>query len=155
MSPNVPDHLANRERSSSNVWEPWRAASPLDGRRPSKKELGDAIESGLGREDVLPWPRDEQNSGWIRLLVVGINPSPWTAAVNAPFARPGNRFWSSLEEAGILPTRVDASRGLSREDERMLTDRGIGVTNFVTRPSAPPSRSSSTDSASARADLVT
>ncbi|MGK4065169.1 mismatch-specific DNA-glycosylase [Rothia sp. HC945] len=155
MSPNVPDHLANRERSSSNVWEPWRAASPLDGRRPSKKELGDAIESGLGREDVFPWPRDEQNSGWIRLLVVGINPSPWTAAVNAPFARPGNRFWSSLEEAGILPTRVDASRGLSREDERMLTDRGIGVTNFVPRPSARADELSVEELRDGGADLVT
>ncbi|WP_436406690.1 uracil-DNA glycosylase family protein [Corynebacterium variabile] len=39
----------------------------------------------------------------MRLLIVGINPGPWTTAVNAPFARPGNRFWPSLAAAGILP----------------------------------------------------
>ncbi|MUN53950.1 mismatch-specific DNA-glycosylase [Kocuria koreensis] len=155
MSPNLPDRLANRERPSSNAWEPWRAASPLDGRRPSKEELRDAIESGLGREDVLPWPRDEQNSGWIRLLIVGINPSPWTAAVNAPFARPGNRFWPSLEEAGILPRRVDASRGLSREDERMMVDRGIGITNVVPRPSARADELSAEELIDGGAELVT
>ena len=42
--------------------------------------------------DLIPHP--------LRLLFVGINPGLWTAAVNAPFARPGNRFWPSLHRAG-------------------------------------------------------
>lgn len=117
-------------------WTPWRADSPLAGRRPTRADFATAIDSGLGREDVLPYPTDEASAGLLRMLIVGINPSPWTAAVNAPFARPGNRFWPSLAEAGVLPHRVDASTGLSRGDERLLAERGIGITNFVSRPSA-------------------
>lgn len=117
-------------------WTPWRADSPLEGRRPTKSDLATAIDSGLGREDVLPYPADEASAGLLRMLIVGINPSPWTAAVNAPFARPGNRFWPSLAEAGVLPHRIDASAGLSRGDERLLAELGIGITNFVSRPSA-------------------
>ena len=45
----------------------------------------------------------------LRLLFVGINPGLWTAAVNAHFARPGNRFWPALQLAGITPYRIDAS----------------------------------------------
>lgn len=98
--------------------------------------MATAISSGLGREDVLPYPTDAENAGLVRMLIVGINPSPWTAAVNAPFARPGNRFWASLARAGIIERAVDASRGLSAADERMLAATGIGITNIVSRPSA-------------------
>ncbi|HEY4578179.1 MAG TPA: mismatch-specific DNA-glycosylase [Yaniella sp.] len=118
------------------TWSAWRAEPPLAGRRPTKADMAAAIDSGLGREDVLPYPSDEQSAGMLRMLIVGINPSPWTASVNAPFARPGNRFWPSLAAAGILPHVVDASTGLSREDERLLAQLGIGITNFVSRPSA-------------------
>lgn len=117
-------------------WTPWRAESPLRGRRPTKDELAAAIDSEAGREDVLPYPTDEQSADTLRMLVVGINPSPWTAAVNAPFARPGNRFWPSLAAAGITPYTIDASTGLSRSDERLLAEHGVGITNFVSRPSA-------------------
>lgn len=117
-------------------WSPWRAPSPLDGRRPSPADLARATAVGLGRDDVLPYPTDAESAGRVRLLMVGINPSPWTVAVNAPFARPGNRFWPSLAAAGLTDAVVDASRGLSPSDERMLAARGIGMTNLVTRPTA-------------------
>lgn len=115
---------------------PWRSESPLGDRRPTKTDLADAMHTGLGREDVLPFPTDEQSAGTLRLLIIGINPSPWTAAVNAPFARPGNRFWSSLATAGITPHKVDASTGLSRADEQILAELRLGITNFVSRPTA-------------------
>ena len=67
----------------------------------------------------------------VRLLFVGINPGLWTAAVNAHFARPGNRFWPALHRAGITPYVVDASGGLGDEDKRMLLDAGVGITNIV------------------------
>lgn len=118
------------------TWTPWRAEPPLAGRRPTKTDMAAVIGNGLGREDVLPYPTDGQSAHRLRMLVVGINPSPWTAAVNAPFARPGNRFWPSLAAADILPHVVDASTGLSRADERLLAQLGIGITNFVSRPSA-------------------
>lgn len=66
-----------------------------------------------------------------KLLFSGINPSLWTAAVNAHFARPGNRFWPALHEAGILDRRVDASKGMQPQDARHVLDRGLGITNVV------------------------
>nr|WP_217896040.1 mismatch-specific DNA-glycosylase [Leucobacter sp. 7(1)] len=69
----------------------------------------------------------------LRLLVVGVNPGIWTAAVNAPFARPGNRFWPALFRAGLTAWQVDASRGLAPADEAHLAEQGIGITNLVGR----------------------
>ena len=66
-----------------------------------------------------------------RLLFVGINPSLWSAAVNAHFARPGNRFWPALFAAGIVPRRVDASNGMSAADHEMVLGAGVGITNVV------------------------
>lgn len=82
-------------------------------------------------DDILPV--DLHN---VRLLIVGVNPGLWTAAVNAPFARPGNRFWPSLHRAGLTDELVDASRGLSPADEQQLLGRGIALTNLVGRATA-------------------
>ena len=78
----------------------------------------------------------------VRLLFVGINPGLWTAAVNAHFARRGNRFWPALHAAGITPTLVDASDGMPPDDLAMVQSLGIGITNIV-------------PTASARADALT
>jgi double-stranded uracil-DNA glycosylase len=67
----------------------------------------------------------------LRLLFVGINPGLWTAAVNAHFARPGNRFWPALQLAGITPRRIDASGGLLAEDSELLIGLGVGISNLV------------------------
>jgi double-stranded uracil-DNA glycosylase len=72
----------------------------------------------------------------VRLLFVGINPGLWTAAANAHFARPGNRFWPALHRAGITPWLVDASSGMTSRDLAMLHQRGIGITNLVPTASA-------------------
>ena len=72
----------------------------------------------------------------VRLLFVGINPGLWTAAVNAHFARGGNRFWPALHRAGILPRLIDARAGMSEEDSELVLARGIGITNLVPRASA-------------------
>lgn len=98
---------------------------PLD-RRPTKAEL--ATYAGATVADLLPDP--------LRLLFVGINPGLWTAAVDAHFARPGNRFWPALHRAGILPHVVDVSRGMSDADRSLLVERGIGITNMVPVASA-------------------
>lgn len=103
--------------------------SPLNGDRPSREQLAGFINGGL--DDRLPLPGTA-----LRLLIVGINPGLWTAAVNAPFAFPGNRFWPSLDRAGIVTPRVDASRGLSDEVEARLAELGIGITNLVDRATA-------------------
>lgn len=67
----------------------------------------------------------------VRLLFVGINPGLWTAAVNAHFARPGNRFWPALHRAGITSREIDASRGLDPSDLDELARAGVGITNLV------------------------
>lgn len=72
----------------------------------------------------------------MRLLFVGINPGLWTAAVNAHFARRGNRFWPALAAAGIVASTVDASSGMCARDLAMVIDAGIGITNLVPVASA-------------------
>ena len=72
----------------------------------------------------------------VRLLFVGINPGLWTAAVNAHFARRGNRFWPALHVAGIIPRAVDASNGMSDADRELVLGLGIGITNIVATASA-------------------
>ncbi len=112
-----------------------RRPSPLGGRKPTKADLARfAVDDPDAIDDVLPAEPDE--SPRLRLLIVGINPGLWTAAVNAPFARPGNRFWPSLHRAGLTDRQVDATRGLDPRDEAALLDRGIGITNIVGRATA-------------------
>jgi len=90
------------------------------GRRPTKAEL--ATFQGSTVDDLLP--------SRLNLLFVGINPGLWTAAVNAHFARPGNRFWPALYRSGITSVDVDASRGLPDETRSELESKGIGISNI-------------------------
>ena len=39
----------------------------------------------------------------LKVLFCGINPGLYTAAVGHHFARPGNRFWPALHQAGFTP----------------------------------------------------
>ena len=90
----------------------------------SRPAVGDLERfQGATVDDLLP---DE-----LRLLFVGINPGLWTAAVNAHFARPGNRFWPALHRAGVTAGLIDPSEGFD-EDARAEVERaGIGITNLV------------------------
>jgi TDG/mug DNA glycosylase family protein len=81
-------------------------------------------------------PVDDLVDDRVRLLFVGINPGLWTAAVNAHFARRGNRFWPALHAARITPRLVDPSDGMSAEDRQLVLGLGIGITNIVPTASA-------------------
>ncbi len=81
-------------------------------------------------------PVDDLVGGRVRLLFVGINPGLWTAAVNAHFARRGNRFWPALHAAAITPHLIDASDGMKPTDRKLVTLVGIGITNLVPTASA-------------------
>jgi TDG/mug DNA glycosylase family protein len=72
----------------------------------------------------------------LRLLFVGINPGLWTAAVQAHFARPGNRFYPALLRAGIITEPVAPSTGMSHREREHLLGRGLGITNLVPRATA-------------------
>lgn len=67
----------------------------------------------------------------VKLLFVGINPGLWTAAVNAHFARRGNRFWPALYRSGITSADVDASGGMPEWAREELVAKGIAITNLV------------------------
>jgi double-stranded uracil-DNA glycosylase len=66
----------------------------------------------------------------LKILFCGINPGLYTAAVGHHFARPGNRFWKALFNAGFT------TRLLSPFDERELLTSGYGITNIVSRATA-------------------
>jgi TDG/mug DNA glycosylase family protein len=70
----------------------------------------------------------------MKLLCCGLNPSVYAADAGVAFARPGNRFWPAVREAGL--TTVD------RDTVRLLRDDAIGMTDLVKR-------------ATARADVLT
>jgi TDG/mug DNA glycosylase family protein len=72
----------------------------------------------------------------VRLLVVGINPSLWSAATGAHFAHPGNRFMPALLEAGILTRSIERGRSWTADERDHLVERGIGITNLVARATA-------------------
>ncbi|UVE96894.1 mismatch-specific DNA-glycosylase [Dietzia sp. B32] len=104
----------------------------MGGSRPGRDDLTRfATDDPHAIDDVLP-----ADTSGLRLLIVGVNPGLWTAAVNAPFARPGNRFWPALHRAGLTDHVVDAAAGFSSEDENQLLARGIGMTNLVGRATA-------------------
>jgi len=83
-----------------------------------------ALEAARGKSvaDVIA-PR-------LDVLFVGINPSLWSGAVGRHFARPGNRFWRALHEAGFT------DRLLSPYEGDALLARRIGITNLVNRATA-------------------
>ena len=64
------------------------------------------------------------------VLFCGINPGLYTAAVGHHFARPGNRFWPTLYQAGFT------NRLLSPFEEHELLSFGYGITNLVSRATA-------------------
>lgn len=97
-------------------------------------------------------PVDDLVGRRVRLLFVGINPGLWTAAVNAHFARRGNRFWPALFAAGITPRLVDAGDGMSADDRRLVLQLGIGITNLVNTASA---RADELDAATLRSGAAT
>ncbi|WOP19180.1 mismatch-specific DNA-glycosylase [Raineyella sp. LH-20] len=94
--------------------------------RPTPADL--AAAAGRTIPDILPDP--------LRLLVVGINPSLWSGATGAHFARPGNRFWPALHAAGITDHVIDCTAGMRPDDRAALEILGLGITNLVDRATA-------------------
>lgn len=66
----------------------------------------------------------------LRVLFCGINPGLYSGATGHHFARPGNRFWPTLHQAGFTP------RLLVPSEERELLSFGYGITNLVARATA-------------------
>jgi len=88
--------------------------------RPTRAQIAQA--EGLTVPDVIA---DD-----LAVLFCGINPGLYSGATRHHFARPGNRFWKVLHQAGFT------GRLLTPFDEDELLARRIGVTNLVTRATA-------------------
>jgi TDG/mug DNA glycosylase family protein len=61
----------------------------------------------------------------MRLLLVGLNPSVYSADVGHGFARPGNRFWPAALEAGVVTKAHDPLHALGVD--------AVGMTDLVKR----------------------
>jgi TDG/mug DNA glycosylase family protein len=88
--------------------------------RPTKEDLVAARDRTI--EDVI--------APDLRVLFVGINPGLWSGATGFHFARPGNRFWRALNEAGLTP------RVLVPSEQGELLEYGLGITNLAPRTTA-------------------
>jgi TDG/mug DNA glycosylase family protein len=66
----------------------------------------------------------------LQVLFCGINPGLYSGATGHHFARPGNRFWPTLHQAGFTP------RLLHPSEERELLTYGYGITSLVARATA-------------------
>ncbi|MGE3806789.1 MAG: G/U mismatch-specific DNA glycosylase [Gemmataceae bacterium] len=88
--------------------------------RPTRQELVSA------RHRTLP----DVIAPGLKVLLCGINPSLYSAAMGQHFARPGNRFWPALYRAGIT------ERQLAPKEQRELLSIGYGVSNIVARATA-------------------
>jgi TDG/mug DNA glycosylase family protein len=85
---------------------------------------GDYARAGAVRARTLP---DTVGPG-MRLLVVGLNPSIYSADVGVGYARPGNRFWPAALNAGLVTRDRDPSHA-----QRV---HGVGMTDLVKRATA-------------------
>jgi len=88
--------------------------------KPTKEQVQNA--SGKRMTDVI--------RPGLQVLFCGINPSLYSAVVGHHFARPGNRFWPTLYAAGFTDRLFDAF------EDRLLLERGYGITNVVERATA-------------------
>jgi TDG/mug DNA glycosylase family protein len=91
--------------------------------RPTPADLADARNRTI--EDVIAPGLD--------ILFVGINPGLWSGATGFHFARPGNRFWRAIHEAGLTPAL------LTPDQQHELLRHGLGVVNLVSRTTAAAS----------------
>jgi TDG/mug DNA glycosylase family protein len=64
----------------------------------------------------------------MRLLIVGLNPSPYSADHAIGYARPGNRFWPAALKAGLV--------NVDRDPQHALHHHGLGMTDLVRRTTA-------------------
>jgi TDG/mug DNA glycosylase family protein len=89
-------------------------------RRPTKDEIAAAVGSTV-RDLIAPG---------LDVLFCGINPGLYSGATGHHFARPGNRFWRTLQAAGFTDQLVRPW------EERRLLEYGLGITNLVARATA-------------------
>lgn len=79
----------------------------------------------------------------LKLLFVGINPGLWTAATQTHFCHPSNRFYPALQRCGLIDFDIDTGIGMTNEQRDGFTERGLGISNLVSRATVRASELSS------------
>lgn len=115
----MPRHLAHNGPVTDTA-RPDVPARPTAAVRPTAAQRAAAHGATIG--DVL--------GPDLRVLFCGINPGLWSAAVDAHFARPGNRFWPALHASGFTPSLLGPAR------QHDLPALGLGLTNIAARATA-------------------
>ena len=64
----------------------------------------------------------------MQVLIVGLNPSPYSADSGIGYGRPGNRFWPAALKAGLV--------SIDRDPRHALSHHGVGMTDLVRRTTA-------------------
>ena len=62
------------------------------------------------------------------IVLVGLNPSAYSARVGHYFANPRNRFWAAFNRGGL------AAEELTAETDHRMIEHGMGFTDVVKRP---------------------
>lgn len=86
----------------------------------------------------LPTLPDYLKEG-LDIVLIGLNPSAYSARVGHYFANPRNRFWPALNRSELV------GRELSPEQDASLLEYGIGCTDVVKRPTPQASGLSAAD----------
>ena len=64
----------------------------------------------------------------MQVLIIGLNPSPYSADTGIGYGRPGNRFWPAALKAGLV--------SIDRDPRLALSHHGVGMTDLVRRTTA-------------------
>jgi TDG/mug DNA glycosylase family protein len=88
--------------------------------KPTKEDMLDAVNR------TVPDLIDHD----LKVLFCGINPGLYSGATRLHFAKPGNRFWKVLHQAGFTERLLHPSEG------KELLENGYGITCFCERTTA-------------------
>lgn len=69
----------------------------------------------------------------LRILSIGLNPSPRSVRTGVYFAHPRNRFWPALDASDLVPIAVRPDQSSM---QRLFNEFGIGFTDVVKRSTA-------------------
>lgn len=81
--------------------------------------------AGFSASGERLWTLADSVAHRMQMLIVGLNPSPASADGAVAFARPGNRFWPAMLEAGLAAH--------DRDPRALLRDQHLGMTDIVKR----------------------
>jgi len=113
-------HRAARIAIFSHAFAMRAPGTPFDIRTPTADEVRAAVDRAI--PDLI--------APGLTVLFCGINPGLYSAAAQYHFARPGNRFWPALHQAGFT------TRLLAPYDREGLIESGFGITSLVHRATA-------------------